>query len=410
MSSSGSVRPFANLGLAFLYQNAAIGFTFGCIGLLIEPLSTEFGASRSTLSLSIGSISLIFGLMGPVVGALLDRWSIRMTMMMGCVLSSLGYYFASIADSAVSFLVPYALLVGAGFTFMGVLPATKIASLWFPGVGRATGIVNVPLLNALGPPLFSMVLVAAGWRDLLNIFAIIMVGLFFICFLVTVPAASEDEIAVLEKDKASADTASEGAQENVTSAIIDQSVFRDFGFWVISLAKGLLMSSGIVAVTHIVSHAIDIGIDRVQASIILSSFGVASVLGALLFGWLCDRYSAVRVMQLNGLAQLILWLIVQNQADYVSLVILLAGMGLCTGGVSVISLTILSRYFPISQFGAASGSMMMLMIPFTFIAAPVAGALFDHLGNYTIAFGLQAALCLASILLLIMFRSSLKGL
>lgn len=405
MTSQGSVRPFANLGLAFIYQNAAIGFTFGCIGLLIEPISTEFNASRSTISLSIGSISLIFGLLGPLVGALLDRWSVRLTMMIGCVLSALGFYFSSVAESATGFLLPYALLVGAGFTFMGVLPSVKIASLWFPGVGRATGFVSVPLLNALGPPLFSMVLVAAGWRELLGIFALVMLGLFVLCFLISVPGADEDQSDIVgetapdDSVKIDSDVADEEAK----------SVFRDFGFWVISLSKGLIMSSGIVATTHIVAHAIDIGIERVQASIILSAFGVASVLGALLFGWLCDRYSAVRIMQINALVQLVLWLVVQDQSAYFALVILMVGIGLCTGGVSTISLTILSRYFPIQRFGAASGSMMMLMIPFTFIAAPVAGALYDWLGNYTVAFCLQAGLCFVSIMLLNIFRSSLKG-
>ena len=145
-----------------------------------------------------------------------------------------------------------------------------------------------------------------------------------------------------------------------------------------------------------------------KRQIILSAFGLASVLGALLFGWLCDRFSAVRMLQINALFQLILWLIVKDQSSYYTLVILMGSMGLCTGGVSVISMTILSRYFPIERFGAASGSMVMLMIPFTFIAAPVAGVLYDWLGNYEVAFSLQATLCFVSIVLLNIFRSSLK--
>lgn len=408
MLNQVSARPLANLGLAFLYQNAAIGFTFGCIGLLIEPISSEFGASRSTISLSIGSISLIFGLLGPLVGSLLDRWSVRLTMMIGCLLSALGFYFSSIADSATTFLLPYAFLVGAGFTFMGVLPSVKIASLWFPGVGRATGFVSVPLLNAVGPPLFSMVLVAAGWRELLGIFALVMLGLFVVCFVISVPKKDTGQGNIAGKTDSSRN-AKTGAEVAADSDDKEKSVFRDFGFWVISLSKGLVMSSGIVAGTHIVAHAIDIGIERVQASIILSAFGAASVLGALLFGWLCDRFSAVRMLQINALVQLVLWLVVQDQSAYYALVILMAGIGLCTGGVSTISLTILSRYFPIQRFGAASGSMMMLMIPFTFIAAPVAGGLYDWLGNYTVAFTLQAGLCFVSIILLNVFRSSFKG-
>ena len=74
MPRANTIRPYANLTIGFLAQNAAIGLTFGCFGLLIDPVAREFGGSRSLLSFSIGMISLVFGLLGPMTGALLDRW------------------------------------------------------------------------------------------------------------------------------------------------------------------------------------------------------------------------------------------------------------------------------------------------------------------------------------------------
>lgn len=401
MSNAISLQPSAhlahgNLALAFLYQNAAIGMTFGCFGLLIEPISRDFGGGRSMISLSIGCISLIFGLLGPLAGTLLDRWSVRKAMLLGCALSALGYYLSGRADSALGFLLPFGLLVGAGFTFMGVLPATKLANLWFPGSGRATGFVNVPLLNALGPPLFSVVLVATSWRGLMDLFALVMLALFALCFLVGTPRRG-----------AVAAAAPGGARP--AASPVSRSPFRDPVFWVVSLAKGLLMSSGIVAITHVVSYAIDSGIEPVQASVLLSMLGIASALGALLYGWLCDRFRASRVMLANAALQLACWVLILSYPAFYPLAGLVVALGLCTGGVSAICLTILGRYFPADQFGAAIGKMMFAMIPFTFLAAPIAGALYDWHGDYVAAFLLEAALCAAAIALLLGSGRWLRG-
>lgn len=395
MSKALSVQPYGNLaygnlGLAFLFQNAAIGLTFGCFGLLIEPISRDFGGGRSMISLSIGFISLAFGLLGPIAGALLDRWSIRNVMLLGCALCALGYYLSGLASGALGFLLPFGLLVGAGFTFMGVLPATKLANVWFPGSGRATGFVNVPLLNALGPPLFSLVLVATGWRGLMDLFALVMLAMFALCFLVGVPNQA----------------APARAQSAATTS---RAPFRDPVFWVVSLAKGLLMSSGIVAITHMVSYAIDNGIEPVRASVLLSMLGIASALGALLYGWLCDRFSASRVMLVNAALQLACWLLILIYPNFQTLAVLVVALGLCTGGVSAICLTLLGRHFPADQFGSAIGKMMFAMIPFTFAAAPIAGALYDWHGDYIAAFLLEAALCAAAIALLLCGRRWLRG-
>lgn len=396
MSRTVAVRPYSNLALAFVFQNAAIGLTFGCFGLLIEPISRELGGGRSVISLSIGCISLVFGLLGPLAGALLDRWSVRYTMLLGCALCVLGFYFSTRAGSALGFLLPFGLLVGAGFTFMGVLPATKLASVWFPGSGRATGFVNVPLLNALGPPLFSMVLVATSWRGLMEVFALIMAVLFLLCFLVSVPATA------VQRPLAA------GAEHSPDAPA--RSPFRDRVFWLVALAKGLLMSSGIVAITHLVSYAIDNNIPPVQASLLLSMFGIAAALGALLYGWLCDRFSASHVMLANAALQMVFWILIILNPDFYRLVFLVVGLGLCTGGVSAITLTLFGRYFPSDQFGAAIGKLMFAMIPFTFFAAPVAGLLYDWRGNYFAAFALEAGLCAATIVLLLVCRRWLKAL
>jgi len=388
------LQSYANLTMGFVAQNVAVGFTFGCFGLLIEPVTRELGGSRSLISFAVGLISLVFGLLGPMTGVLLDRWSVSKTMFIGGLIGAAGFFIAARAADVTTFILAFGVLVGAGFTLCGVLPATKLANVWFPkSLGRATGFVNVPLLNGIGPPLFAYLLATSDWRFLLQGFAWVFIGVAILALWVTVPKRRPEGPV----GPAPAGSAARGKPP-----------YQYRVFWVVSLAKGMLMSSGIVIITHLFSYSVDNGIGREQASLLLSIFGVASALGALLYGWLCDRLTPFAAMLINGALQALFWVLILLYPKFITLAIIAGGMGLCTGGVSAVALTLLGRAMPADIFGAAIGQVMFVMIPFTFFAAPLAGALYDWRGNYLPAFCLEAFICLLTVIFLFRFRKTLR--
>jgi cyanate permease len=63
-------------GVAFVALVAAAGFR-AAPGVLIVPLETEFGWSRSTLSAAVSVNLVLFGLTAPFAAALMDRFGIR---------------------------------------------------------------------------------------------------------------------------------------------------------------------------------------------------------------------------------------------------------------------------------------------------------------------------------------------
>jgi len=364
------------LFIGFLAQNLAIGTTYGAIGLLLEPISKELGAGRSTLSLAIAMIALVFGLSGPLVGQLLDRWSVRYTMLIGSLCGAAGFTLAAMATSASLYLLAFGLMVGFAFTLMGVMPANKIATAWFPEqLGRASGIVNLPVLNALAPLVFGYLLVELGWRHLHQ-----LIGLSFLAMAVLT-------LFVAMPPKTAAAAAGVAATPQQTAP------FRLPIFWLIALISGLLNSSGIVAVTHAASYAIDNGATVHQGALLMSVLGFTSIIGAFAGGWLCDRIGAVVTLSLNATLQTLLWLAIISMPDFNRLLPVAALLSICTGGVFPVTMVLLGRVFPAHQFGAAFGQLTFALIPFNFGAAPVAGLLFDRFGNYAWAFSLEALLC-----------------
>lgn len=394
MPDSGRQR-YLMLFIAFMASNIALGLTFASVGLLIEPLSQELQGSRSLLSLSIAFLILAGGVTGPLVGWLVDRWSLRGTMLIGCLLGAAGFYAAAQATSTIAYLVSFGLILGLGYALMGILPANKLVALWFPHqLGRASGIANLLVLSAVGPPLFAFVIQHHGWRDLLEIFALAYLGLFLLVWLVRVPAASAQT--------SSAPHAAEAAEKLPPP-------YKKPVFWVLCIGMGLQYTHGIVATTHMVAYATGEGIPGTQASMLLSILGICSALGAVFFGWLCDRFGAFTTLMLNAAVQTVLWLLVLNGSGFAPLAVAMAGFGLCGGGALPIVNSVLSRAYPARQFGSAFGLLAMLTLPFSFGAAPLSGLFFDLFGNYRGAFLLEMVFGALALVVLWVGRKHLQA-
>lgn len=390
-------HPALVLGIATTAQNLAIGMTFGAYGLLIADLAEAFEAGRSQLSLGIALVSLVMGLCSPVLGMLLDRWSIRGTMLLGTGLAATGFLLAAGAGSLPVFLLSYGLIVGAGIAGFGVLPAGKLAANWFPqATGRALGIVSLPILVAVGPPLFGWILEISDWRTLLRGFALVCLGLAPLLLLLRdhPPGA---ETGALH----SADAAARSPEEGWRASLADGRL------WLLVLIGGAMFSGGIVLVTHVVQHALQLGISLPQASLLLSINGVAAIAGAALFGWLADRLQPTGALALNLALQVLAWPVLIMQDSLAGLALATAVLGLCGGGAHPALSTLLGRIYGARRFGTLLGLVTLLVIPFNFGAAPIAGLFFDRAGSYTPAFVLLSVLALAGLLLVLLLKHRL---
>src|SRR5262249_45374365 len=56
------------------------------IGVFVKPLQAEFGWSRTMLSFAVAMSIALYGLAGPIVGRLADRWGPRWVLTIGVAL------------------------------------------------------------------------------------------------------------------------------------------------------------------------------------------------------------------------------------------------------------------------------------------------------------------------------------
>jgi len=147
-------RRWMMVAIAFISQGVAYGFTFGMAGTFVGPAGDEFAASRVATTLGTSLVALLHGLLGPVVGVVLARRSIRSVMMTGAVLMAAAFLTMHFATSIWMFSLAFGLLGGAAVSCLGMTPVTALVGRWFPTQsGRALGIAFMPILVTVLPPI-----------------------------------------------------------------------------------------------------------------------------------------------------------------------------------------------------------------------------------------------------------------
>src|SRR5919106_3359355 len=105
--------------ILFLSFGARAGF-----GLFLQPISLEFGWGREVLSLSLALQQIVWGALGPLAGAIADRYGTGRVVAACGALYALGLAAMSFAHTPLAMHFAAGLLVGgalAGATFATVL-------------------------------------------------------------------------------------------------------------------------------------------------------------------------------------------------------------------------------------------------------------------------------------------------
>ena len=129
-------------------------------GVLIVPLEQAFGWSRSTISSAIALNLVLYGLMGPFAGALMQRFGVKRTVLAALLLLASAVALSTLMTSPWQLLLTWGLMVGIGSGVTAAVLAATVVNRWFSerrGVvmgaltaSTATGqLVFLPLLASI---------------------------------------------------------------------------------------------------------------------------------------------------------------------------------------------------------------------------------------------------------------------
>jgi MFS family permease len=114
--------------MAIVAISSGTRFSFGVI---LKPLTEEFGWDRASVAF-IASISVfVSGLLQPALGWLVDRWGPRWILLSGLLILGSGMVLTSFATTLWHFYLAYGVLCGLGFAATLQVIASSLVANWF---------------------------------------------------------------------------------------------------------------------------------------------------------------------------------------------------------------------------------------------------------------------------------------
>jgi predicted MFS family arabinose efflux permease len=216
----------------------------------------------------------------------------------------------------------------------------------------------------VGPPLANRLIEEYGWRSTYRIFAVIaVVGL-----LIAATLVARAPIAV-------------GQAPLDLGLVVRRPMFRSL------YVSGLLMTIALfVPFVFLTPYAEDHGVSAGAAASLLSFLGVGSLAGRLALAPLAGRLGVLVLYQLCFVvlgASFLIWLV--GGGRFVVLATFAVVLGLSYGGYVALSPAATAELFGLSGLGAVLGALYTAGGIGGLIGPPVAGAVIDAAGGYSIA-------------------------
>jgi MFS transporter, OFA family, oxalate/formate antiporter len=291
MSESKSEFSKPRIFYGWFVVAAAFAVTFAGFGsaytfsAFVEPLQTEFAASRGSTSLVFSLAGCLYFGLGVVSGPLADSWGARRLAVAGMILTGLGLAIAGWARSLTEVYLAYGLGVGLGVG-CAYVPAVGAVQRWFAqrrAFASGLAVSGIGVGTLVMPPLASLLIAALGWREAYLVLGAVaaVVGAGMALLIVDDP---RDRGFAPDGDVPRAAPRS----PQPSGASIREAV-RSWRFAAL-YAACLICSFGVfVPFVHLVPYAVDHGVPHASAILLLAMIGAGSTAGRFLLGGVADR-------------------------------------------------------------------------------------------------------------------------
>ena len=390
--------------LALVVSN---GLSIGGIPVFYKWVRDDFVASGAVAAdqaesfIAFGaSLTFLFsGLISPLAGSLIQKFPLKVLMLIGCALLGGGLLLHAVATSP-AMVYSARVMMGVSLGFVGVLPSVVLVSNWFvQRRGTALGILltGTSVGGVLIPPAATPLIERFGWRT-----AMVLVSM--LIWVVLVPA-----ILFLVKTRPSdVGLSADGGQQDVETAgpadgVTFSEALRTPLFWIFALAAALIFYPIFVTSQQLILQTAKIGFTTWQSTLVLSSLFAVSVAGKFLFGYLSDKFAPVRVI-LVATAVMFASTFLLLDLNRTTAFLFLVPFGLGYGGAFVLIQRLVADFFGERDYPKILGAITIGDTLGAVVGGLITGWLADRAGgDYTVGFyGVIIATGIAMVLMVVL--------
>lgn len=367
---------------------AAIGFSFTSVitastGLFMEPLSREFGWSRTLVSSGISITSILTFLFSPLFGVFIDKIGTRRLALPGLVLLAIVIAsLSTLTGSHLQWFAIWTLYAVAALATKSTVWTAAVNSTFTAGRGLALGLVlsGSALAQTITPPLTHFLIQTQGWR-----LAFVWLGLGWGSIAVLMCAIwLRDGYDIGRRERAARAAAGEKSAPLLdVPGLSVQEAWRSAALWRIAISTFVIMVVTIALMVHQFPILTAAGVTRTNAAYYAGLAGIAGIVGKLITGVLLDRFPARWVGGLTiGAAALTFVLLLLPGASPPIIITAMVINGYASGAKLQIVGYLTAAYCGMRNFGTIFGTMASLIAAGSGLGPVLGGLIFDVYGNY----------------------------
>lgn len=369
---------------------------FQSFGLYAPFWMAEFGWSRTTISLIHSLHRTESGLLGPLHGWLIQRFSPQRVVILGMALLGAGFIALGFVQNFGQFITVF-LAMAVGASLSGFMSLMTLVVNWFERYrSRAMAIVGLGMsIGGLLVPLLAWLLVTYGWRPVA-----IGSGVFYL--LLAWPLGrilvSEPEAVGLRPDGEAPGTRPEMTAQVSRPKAKDarqgaHAALRTREFWLLSVGhSNALAIVGAVTVHFVLYVQETLGLAVTTAAALLTLITVCQMSGQIAGGFLGDRVDK-RWLAAGGMAMhtaamvLLIW-----AGSAVAVVVAAVLHGLAWGLRGPLMSAMRADYFGRRAFAMIMGYSSLVLMVGSVLGPLIVGVIADTTGQYSLAFAALAVI------------------
>ena len=388
---------------AFVGMVLANGFFTYAFTILVNPIRAEFGASLEQVmySLTLGTLGGLF--LSPVIGIMIDRYSVRHIMSLGGLITVAGLYGMAQAHSILAFNLIFGITMALSLGTMSSMTGSAVVSRWFTGNrGKALGVaaMGTSVGGMLFPALLTFWVESVGWRGAVQNTALLT--LFVVTPFIWLTIRNRPQELGLQPEQMP--QAHIATDPEATAALTMPQIIRMRSFWLIGLSMGMVFASFATMLANLSPYAARLGVSDGGISTMIAVLSLAGLVGKLIFGASADRINLKYGLWSAHCLLLIAFSLLLLEPAYWVLLIAAVCFGLATGGLLPVWNAMVAQVFGVNSFGRAMGAMGPVITLSILPAYAVVGRLFDSTGSYSAGLILFGGIIVGAAAMLIPLR------
>lgn len=357
-------------------------------GILLNAYATQGGIPYDKISLVIAVGELVYGIAQPLLGILAMKKSNAFVLKIGLALLALGFLTSSVVRNGIVLIFTFGILLsgGTGAVCFGMIMGAVSPFIPKEKAAFASGIVNASngVISSVMSPVMQSFLTGFGITKAMCLLSIP----YFFVFPIAIFLGKIHRESKVQAEKQSP------AQSNNLSSIIKNTfcnknyIFLCMGFFTCGFHMSLIQN-------HFFSQIISYGIDEKVAVVAYTVFGIATMAGDLLCGFLCSKVSLKNSLSLLYALRVIfvaffVFLCPKNAAT----VLLFATLTGLTGDATVTPTSeIINRKFGAKKLAFLFGIVFVCHQIGAFASTALAGILVELTHSYATAWSADLFLC-----------------